>query len=114
MAKQVLQIVQGEILEEDVKMSLSQLCRLSNLPAEAILEMMEYGVIEPYHASSEQWIFKGDSVDRLRCAQRLKKDLGVNTAGAALALDLLQEMNRMRMRLRRLEEQLNPSFSRFK
>jgi len=105
MAKEILNILQGEIMEEEVKISLSQLCRLSNLSAESILEMMEYGVIEPYQASTEKWIFRGDSVNRLRCAQRLKKDLGVNTAGAALALDLLHEMDSMRVRLRRLEEQ---------
>jgi chaperone modulatory protein CbpM len=106
MAKDILEILHGEILEEEVQISLAQLCRLSNQPAESILEMMEYGVIEPYQHSTEKWLFKGDSVHRLRCAKRLKKDLDVNTAGAALALDLLQEMEQMRMRLRRLEEQL--------
>ena len=106
MPKDILKILQGEILEDEVKISLSQLCRLSNLPAESILEMMEYGVIEPYQAPPGKWLFRGDSIGRLRCAQRLKRDLGVNTAGAALALDLLQEMERMRMRLNRLEEQL--------
>ena len=106
MAKDVLKIIQGDILEEEVQISLSQLCRLSNLSAESILEMMEYGVIEPYQVTREKWLFKGESVNRLRCAQRLKKDLGVNTAGAALALDLLQEMELMRVRLRRLEQQL--------
>lgn len=106
MTKDILNIIQGEILEEQMTISLSQLCRLSSLPAESILEMMEYGVIEPQKTSTEKYLFRGDSVSRLRCAQRLKNDLGVNTAGAALALDLLQEMDRMRMRLRRLEEQL--------
>ena len=106
MAKDILNILQGEILEEEMKISLAQLCRLSNLSAESILEMMDYGVIEPSRSSTEKWLFRGDSVSRLRCAQRLKQDLGVNTAGAALALDLLKEMNRMRVRLRRLEEQL--------
>ena len=106
MAKQVLKIIQGEILEEEVKLSLAQLCRRSSMSAESILEMMEYGVVEPYQASQDKWLFKGDSVNRLRCAQRLKRDLGVNTAGAALALDLLQEIDGMRRRLRRLEQQL--------
>ena len=106
MAKDVLKILHGEILEEEVKISLSQLCHLSNLSAESILEMMEYGVIEPYKSSTDKWLFKGDSVNRLRSAIRLKQDLGVNTAGVALALDLLQEMDRIRERLRRLEQQL--------
>jgi chaperone modulatory protein CbpM len=38
----------------------------------------------------------------VRCALRLERDLGVNLAGAALALDLLDELNRLRARQRRL------------
>lgn len=48
MAKQVLQILHGEILETEVKLSLSQLSRRSHLSAESILEMIDYGVIEPH------------------------------------------------------------------
>jgi len=40
-------------------------------------------------------------VRRVRCALRLESDLGVNLAGAALALDLLEELNRLRARQRR-------------
>jgi chaperone modulatory protein CbpM len=106
MTKDFLQILQGDILEEDVVISLSQLCRLSNLSAESVIEMIEYGVIEPYKTTPGKMQFRGESVSRLRCASRLTRDLGVNTAGAALALDLLQELKVMRARLERLETQL--------
>ena len=33
----------------------------------------------------------------------LEQDLGVNAAGAALALDLLEELERLRERLRRMD-----------
>ncbi len=36
---------------------------------------------------------------RVRCAMRLTRDLGVNYAGAALALDLLDELDLLRARL---------------
>lgn len=106
MAKEILKLLQGEILEEDVRVSLSQLCQLSRLPAESVLEMVEYGVIEPRTGSQGKWQFSGKSVNRLRCAQRLKMDLGVNTAGAALAVDLLDELQQLRARIRLLEKQL--------
>jgi len=41
-------------------------------------------------------------VRRVRCAQRLEQDLGVNVAGAALAIDLLEELERLCAHLRRL------------
>ena len=106
MVNEILKLMQGEILAEDVRVSLSQLCKISRLPAERVLEMVEYGVIEPRSGSNEKWQFSGQSISRLRCAQRLKKDLGVNTAGAALAIDLLDELQQLRSRLHQLEKQL--------
>jgi chaperone modulatory protein CbpM len=43
------------------------------------------------------------SLRRIRCAERLEEDLGVNSAGAALVLDLLEELERLRTRLGRIE-----------
>ena len=106
MVNEILKLMQGEILEEDVRISLSQLCQISRLPAESVLEMVEYGVIEPRSGSSERWQFSGQSLNRLRCAQRLKRDLGVNTAGAALAVELLDELQQLRTRIHNLEKQL--------
>jgi len=40
-----------------------------------------------------QWRFSGASVYRARTIQRLQRDLGVNIAGAALALALLEEID---------------------
>jgi len=43
------------------------------------------------------------SLRRIRCAQRLEEDLGVNTPGVALVLDLLEELERIRARLGRID-----------
>jgi len=45
----------------------------------------------------------GVSVQRIVRAERLSRDLNVNAAGAALVLDLLDEMERLRQRLDRFE-----------
>ena len=93
----------GTILEEEVVLSLAEVCRASRLSAERVIEMAEEGIIEPVGRSPESWRFRGASLRRIRCAQRLEEDLGVNTAGIALVLDLLDELERMRARLGRFE-----------
>ena len=93
----------GTILEEEVVLSLGELCRASRLSAERVIELAEEGVIEPVGRSPESWRFRGTSLRRIRCAQRLEDDLGVNTAGVALVLDLLEELERLRVRLERFE-----------
>jgi len=93
----------GTILEEEVVLSLGELCRASRLSAERVIEFAEEGVIEPVGRSPDSWRFRGTSLRRIRCAQRLEEDLGVNTAGVALVLDLLEELEELRTRLGRLE-----------
>ena len=83
--------------------ALAELCRVCQLPAEQVFELVEHSVIEPLGQDPSRWRFRGISVRRVRLVQRLERDLGVNVAGAALALDLLEELERLRTRLRRFE-----------
>jgi chaperone modulatory protein CbpM len=99
----LLKLLSGEIFEEEIELSLADLCRVCQLPAERVFELVEQGVVEPIGRHPVRWRFQGISVRRVRCALRLEQDLGVNVAGAALAIDLLEELERLRARLRRLE-----------
>jgi chaperone modulatory protein CbpM len=93
----------GTILEEEVVLTLGELCRASRLSAERVIELADEGIIEPIGRSPQKWRFRGASLRRIRCAQRLEADLGVNPAGVALVLDLLDELHQLRMRLERFE-----------
>lgn len=103
MSTSMMSLLNGSILEDGEQLSLNELCRACQVPAEVILEMVEYGLIEPQGREPARWRFSGMSLRRVRCAQRLQQDLGVNTPGAALAVELLEEMERLRRRLARLE-----------
>lgn len=96
-------VLVGTILEEEVVLSLGDLCRASRLSAERVIELAEEGVVEPIGRTPESWQFRGVSLRRIRCAERLKDDLGVNTAGIALVLDLLEELGELRTRLGQFE-----------
>lgn len=96
-------VLVGTILEEEVVLTLGELCRASRLSAERVIELADEGVIEPIGRSPQSWRFRGASLRRIRCAQRLEADLGVNPAGVALVLDLLDELDQLRVRLERFE-----------
>ncbi len=98
------EIVVG-ILEEDVLFSLEELCRSCRLPAEQLLEMVDEGIIEPvdYQQTTTFWQFAGNSVVRVRTVVRLQQDLGVNLAGAALAIELLDEIKALRHNLKPIQ-----------
>ena len=103
MSHDLLKLMSGEVVEEEVELTLGELCRACDLTAEKVLELIEYGVIEPQGRRPSQWRFRGVSLRRVRRARRLQQDLGVNIAGVALALDLLDELERLQRRLHRLE-----------
>lgn len=103
MTDEMLSLLSGEVLEEDLEFTLQELCRACRVPAERIFELVDEGLVEPAGPDPSVWRFRGISVRRVRCALRLERDLGVNVAGAALALDLLEELEAMRARLRRFE-----------
>lgn len=101
--KDLANLLAGEILEEDIELSFAELCRVCRLPAERALKLVDEGIVEPAGRDVAEWRFQSISIKRVRCAIHLERDLGVNPAGAALALDLLEELEELRARLRRLD-----------
>lgn len=86
----------GEIVEEGAALSMDDLARMFAVEQRRIVEWVEEGVITVLEVNSSQWRFSGAEVRRARIAVRLERDLGVNAAGVALALELLQELERLR------------------
>jgi len=95
--------ITGFILEEQSGLSLDDLCRACAAQADRIIELVNEGVLAPVGAAPDDWRFTGTHLHRARVALRLETDLGVNLAGAALALELLDELDALRERLQRLE-----------
>ncbi len=102
MMTQHTDILTGIILEEEIHLSLRELCDACAVHAEFITELVDEGVIEPSGFDKSHWCFSGISLHRIRTAKRLQRDLGINLAGVALALDLLDEMQRLHTQLQKL------------
>ena len=92
--------VAGIILDEQAPLTLAELTRACAVHAELIIELVEEGVLAPIGREPHRWRFTGAHMRRARMALRLQRDLGVNLAGAALALQLLDEVEALRARLR--------------
>jgi chaperone modulatory protein CbpM len=88
------------ILEEQTQLTLADLCRACDVHAERIIELVDAGVLEPQGREPARWIFTGASLHRARKALRLQRDLDIDLAGAALTLELLDEIESLRARLR--------------
>ena len=102
MVKQTTDILSGYILEDETRLTLRQLCDACAVRAEYIIELVDEGFIEPSGVESSHWCFNGINIRRVQTAKRLQHDLGINLAGVALAIELIDEIESLRIRLDRM------------
>jgi chaperone modulatory protein CbpM len=96
-------ILSGLIVEEGTIFTLEELSHACGKPTDWIITLVKEGVIEPLKNDQQHWQFRGYCLRRVRIVQRLEADLGVNLAGAALALELLEELDTLRNKIALLE-----------
>ena len=88
-------ILTGIVLDEHVHLSLEEVCEACSCRTAWVVELVEYGIVEPVNPETQQWHFSGTALARAHIARRLQTDLGVNLAGVALALDLLEKIDEL-------------------
>lgn len=94
------------VVHERLELTLVELCDACGLHAERLIEMVQEGVLEPHGVAPSSWRFDARALERARITLRLQRDLDLNLAGAALVLDLLDELRGLRHRVALLERQL--------
>jgi chaperone modulatory protein CbpM len=99
--------IEGMLLDEQTRISVTELTRVCGVSIDEVRMMVGEGMLQPRDGGSpERWSFSGVEVRRARRALRLQRDLELNLAGTALALDLLDEIEQLRRRVRLLEQYL--------
>ena len=92
-----------ELIDEQRTFTLAELCRCFAVEAELVEALVEQGILEPVGRRGYHWCFPASSLRRTRITLHLQRDLGVNLAGAALALDLLERIEELDARLRAMK-----------
>ncbi len=96
----------GIVLDEEHLLTLTEISQACAVQTGYIIELVDEGLLTPEssrrHGPQEEphfWRFTGEQMRRARVASRLQGDLGINLAGVALALQLLDEIEELRERL---------------
>jgi chaperone modulatory protein CbpM len=96
MKKASLRATRAEVVET---LSMSELTMFCDTNADWVIKLVEHGVVAPITLSTPEWEFSPTHIARARKAARLMRDLGLNVAGVALVLDLIEERDRLARRL---------------
>lgn len=92
-------ILVGQLVEEEMTLSIDELSGVCQVERTRIVELIDHGLIEARDEAAAR--LGGDSLRRARMALRLQNDLGLNVAGAALVIELLERIEALEARLRR-------------
>ena len=96
----------GTVMDDAMELTLDEVCRACATHAEMITRMVEEGLLEPRGGEPATWRFPGTTLRRIQITVRLQRDLQIDLAGVALAVDLLDEIHELRARVRTLESQI--------
>jgi chaperone modulatory protein CbpM len=100
MTAQEDQPLSGAIFEESALLTVKDLSRMCAVDERHIVEFVEEGVLSVVEVTTTEWHFTGAALRRARLALRLERDLELNLAGVALALELMEELERLRRELK--------------
>lgn len=89
------QIIAGVIIEKSASLTLEEFCHAVQTQPEIIIQMIEYQLLQPQGEKPEEWRFDSISIKRGRIAVSFYRDLEVNMAGIALALELLEKIEQL-------------------
>lgn len=80
-------------------LTLAELSTSFGVQSELIIEIINEGILEPKQDTEGKWYFDSESLGVVRTVLHLHQDLGINMAGAALALDLMREIESLQAQL---------------
>ena len=98
----MVEVLRGTVVEEEIELTLVELCQASGSEREQVVRWVVEGVLEVSGEAPDDWRFPGTALRRARLAASFTRELEVNEPGVALALDLLDEIEALRSQLQRL------------
>ena len=92
-----------------LQLNADELCQSAELPVEYLLEIVEYGILQPSGQPPAEWLFDAGALVVVKRALRLRRDLDLDLewAGIALALELMAELEQLRHESSQLKQRLS-------
>ncbi|GGI88594.1 chaperone modulator CbpM [Legionella impletisoli] len=100
-------IIAGILMDENSSITFVEVCEQYEIAEEELLELVEHGIVEIPSNNIKRSTFDYYALARIQSALRIKYDLGINTPGVALALELLDQITELQDELDILKRHVN-------
>jgi chaperone modulatory protein CbpM len=92
--------------ETSYYLTLTELTQSVRLSTDAVITLVDCGIVAPRGDQPQQWLFEPQMVQMIQRACRLQRDLELDWPAVALALELIEDLERLREENQRLRRQL--------
>ena len=103
-------IVAGVLMDENTTFSFVEICQKCNISEDMLLYMIEHGLCNHQQIQVKNAKLDAKMFGRIQSASRLQRDLGINTPGVVLVLELLDDLERLRNELAILQRHVNRGY----
>ncbi len=90
-----------------VELSITQVCRSVGVSEAVVHEVVAHGIVEPRGELPETWVFDARMVAVTNKAVRLRRELDIDWAGVAVALELMDRLEELGTENAHLRQQLS-------
>ncbi|SPP63132.1 chaperone modulator CbpM [Nitrospira lenta] len=94
-------ILSGSVIGDEGVLSIEDLARACSSEPQWIVELVAIGVLEPQGTETSHWRFHATDLTCARRVARLQRDFDASLDAAAVMLDLLNQIEQLRTRLKR-------------
>ncbi len=93
-------LVNAILIEENNPIGFEELCHAVQADQQFVIELVELHALKPEGQTHQEWRFDSNNFKRAKTAVSFYHDLEINLNGIALALDLLDEIDRLKKLVR--------------
>ena len=101
-----LEIAEALSLDERLTLTLDQLVEMSELPAEDLRALVDYGALAPVDPAAASWTFTASWVVVARTAGRLRRDFELDAYSLSVVLRYAQRVEALEAELRALRARM--------
>ncbi len=97
MSDRELNILLGELIDYNERIEQQEFQRMCRISEDFLIELIDEGIVESELVSNARY-FRANHIQKVKKANRLNSDLGINVAGIALILELLDRIEYLEKR----------------
>ncbi len=97
------QLPVAELIAQELDPDLEEISRVCGLNLDELRQWIDEGIAEPRRKDTKRWQFSARQLRRVWVARRLRRDFELDARSLPLVLDLIEELETLRRRVRLLE-----------